>query len=66
VYRQVTYSLLIQLRVNRVVNIRRLSFSSKIYADQLIKMNYLVNTTASVFIVNTKTLESRTFSSISV
>jgi len=38
-YRQVAYSLLIQLRVNRVVNISILYFSSKICTYELMKMN---------------------------
>jgi len=31
--------------------------SQKIYTDQLMKVNYIVSATASVFIVNRKTLE---------
>jgi len=38
VYRQVACSLLIHLRVNRVVNISRLYFSTKICTDELIRM----------------------------
>jgi len=44
------------------MNISRLYFFSKIYTYQLMKMNYFVNMTASVFIVNRNTLEhSQTF-----